>query len=351
MEVRQQTEHATLRAASSNGRPPRRRSPGRRVLLAALAVLTLVVVVGVGYAGYLHQVVSRNVTTADLLPADQVLTDPSAARAGAAALGPDYPASSLPVRLPDTGLNLLVIGSDKEVAGEGWSDVIFLAHITQNRDHVYLVRLPRDLWVTVPGHGPAQLRTAYTQGGAKLLVSTVQNLLGIAVDHVAVTGFAGFRGMTDAVGGVDVVVTENGEWPGYTFVPGTTHMDGDMALAFVRERTGGDLSRGGRQQALLGALMAKGLSAGGLTNPVRLATFLDAATENLTVDNAFSVAEMTSLALGLRAVRARDVSFLPAPMQGTSTTATGDPVVQVDVARMRALGDAVRTDRLSVAGP
>jgi hypothetical protein len=60
---------------------------------------------------------------------------------------------------------------------------------------------------------------------------------------------------------------------------------------------------------------------------------------------------MTSVALGLRGIRARDVSFLPAPLQGTTTSPTGEQVLQVDVARMRALGDAVRTDRLTVAGP
>lgn len=313
------------------------------------AVLALVLLTAVGYAVYLRLLVSSNLVAADLLPGGPVPTDPDTARAGVAALGPTYPASSLPVRLPDTGLNLLVIGSDKEVAGDGWSDAIFLVHITQRRDHVFLVRLPRELSVTIAGHDQAQLRTAYTQGGAPLLVSTVQNLLGIVVDHVAVTGFAGFRGMTDAVGGVDVVVAENGQWPGYTFVPGTTHMDGDMALAFVRERTGGDLSRGTRQQAFLKSLMSKGLSAGGLADPLRLASFLDAATENLTVDDGFTVDEMASVAFGLRAIRAADVSFLQAPIEGETTSPAGEHMLTVDVAKMRALGDALRADRLSLS--
>ncbi|MGB8384010.1 MAG: LCP family protein [Dermatophilaceae bacterium] len=316
----------------------------RRLLAAALAVLAIVALVGVGYAAYVWQLVSSQVVQQDLLPDRPVSTDAEAARAGAAS---DGPASSLPVKLPDTGMNLLVIGSDKEVAGNGWSDAIFLAHITQRRDHVMLVRLPRDLYVTIPGRGQGKLNAAYTQGGAKLLVATIEDLLGIVVDHVAVTGFAGFRGMTDAVGGVDVVVTEPGEWPGYTFVPGTTHMDGEMALAFVRERddSGGDLSRGTRQQAFLTALLAKSLSADGLINPLRLASFLDAATENITVDTAFTVQEMSSVAFGLRAVKARDVSFLQAPFGGA--TPGHESVLTVDVPKMRALGDALRTDHLS----
>ncbi|MGB8384107.1 MAG: LCP family protein, partial [Dermatophilaceae bacterium] len=326
--------------------PARGGRRSRRLVGAMLAVLALLAVTAAGYAVYLHQLVSNNVVHQDLLPGGAVPTDAEAARADAASLGPDHPASSLPVKLADTGLNVLVIGSDKEVAGEGWSDVIFLVHVTQKRDHVVLTRLPRDLYVTVPGHGPDQLRTAYTIGGATLLVEAVQDLLGIVVDHVAVTGFAGFRGMTDAVGGVDVLVTEPGEWPGYTFVPGTMHMDGQTALAFVRERTGGDLSRGTRQQAFLSALMAKSLSAGGLANPVRLAGFLDAATENLTVDRAFTVDEMRSVAFDLRGTRAGGVSFFQAPVAGSSTTPAQESVLLVDVPKMRALGDAQRTDRL-----
>ncbi len=319
----------------------------RRVLGAALTVLALVIATGVGYAVYLRQRVSSNITQEDLLPGGPVQTDALAARQGAAGLGADYPASSLPVKLADTGLNVLVIGSDKELAGQGWSDAIFLAHVDQDRRHVLLVRLPRDLYVTIPGHGPDKLRTAYIQGGAKLLVETTENLLGIVVDHVAVTGFAGFRGMTDAVGGVDVLVTEPGEWPGYTFRPGTTHMDGEMALAFVRERSGGDLSRGTRQQAFLKALTTKTLSAGGLVNPVRLASFLDAATENLTVDRAFTVEEMGSLAFGLRSIRSGDIAFLQAPVAGETTTPAQESALLVDVPKMRALGDALRADRLS----
>lgn len=319
----------------------------RRLLGAVLTVLALVTVTGVGYAGYLHHLVSGNIVQQDLLPDGPVPTDGEAARAGAVSLGADYPASSLPVKLPDTGMNVLVIGSDKEVAGEGWSDAIFLVHITQNRDRVVLVRLPRDLYVTIPGHGQDKLRTAYIQGGAKLLAATTQNLLGIVIDHVAVTGFANLRGMTDAIGGVDVLVTESGEWPGYTFRPGTTHMDGEMALAFVRERSGGDLSRGTRQQAFLKALTTKSLSRGGLANPLRLAGFLDAATKNLTVDRAFSVEEMGSLAFGLRAIRADNVSFLQAPVGGEATTTTQESVLLLDVPKTRTLGDALRADRLS----
>ena len=266
---------------------------------------------------------------------------------GAAELGAGHPASSLPVRLPDTGLNVLVIGSDKEVAGQGWSDAIFLVHLAQNRDHVLVVRLPRDLHVAIPGRAPDKLRTAYIDGGAKLLAATAQNLLGIVIDHVAVTGFAGFRAMTDAVDGVDVPVSEPGEWPGYTFRPGITHMDGEMALAFVRERSGGDASRGTRQQAFLKALTTKSLSAGVLTNPVRLAALLDAATENLTVDSAFTVGEMTSLAVSLRALRAGDITFVPAPVAAPATGAGPDSALLVDVPRMRALGDALRADRVS----
>jgi anionic cell wall polymer biosynthesis LytR-Cps2A-Psr (LCP) family protein len=67
------------------------------------------------------------------------------------------------------------------------------------------------------------------------------------------------------------------------------HMDGSMALAFVRERTGGEQSRGVRQQAFFTAFMAKGLSAGVVTDPLRLASLLQATAADLTVDGGFTV--------------------------------------------------------------
>lgn len=317
----------------------------------------MAVATGVGYAAYLGRVVSDNVVVHhDLLPSEPVQTDPQAAAAGAAEAATrsadpsDAPASSLPVKIPGTGINVLIIGSDTEAVEGGRSDVIILAHVSEARDRVALIHFPRDLYVSVPGHEKTKINAAYAYGGSKLLVTTVQNLLGIVVDHVAMTGFVGFQRMTDAVGGVDVVVTQPSTSGGYAFRPGVTHMDGDMALAFVRERkqlSGGDIARGQRQQAFLKGLMLKGLSRETITNPFQLARFLDAGTKNVVVDSALGADGIRALGLGLARIRRDDISFITAPFAGFASLPSAGAVELLDVPRMTALGDAVRTDRLA----
>ena len=81
--------------------------------------------------------------------------------------------------------------------------------IRDSRSAVTLVHLPRDMQVAIPGHGSDKINAAFALGGAPLLVSTVQDLLGVHIDHVAITGFEGFKAMTEALGGVDVEVEES----------------------------------------------------------------------------------------------------------------------------------------------
>jgi anionic cell wall polymer biosynthesis LytR-Cps2A-Psr (LCP) family protein len=127
------------------------------------------------------------------------------------------------------------------------------------------------------------------------------------------------------------------------------HMNGEMALAFVRERkqlSQGDISRGKRQQAFIKALMLKGLSKDTLTNPLRLKDFVDAATSNLTVDQNLEVSEMRSEAFALRNLRGADIRFITAPFTGFGWSKDGQSIDIVDEVKMKQLGEAIRTDDL-----
>jgi polyisoprenyl-teichoic acid--peptidoglycan teichoic acid transferase len=161
--------------------------------------------------------------------------------------------------------------------------------------------------------------------------------------------------MTDAVGGVDVYVAESSSQDKYTFTAGSTmHMSGDMALEFVRSRyqlSQGDISRGQRQQEFLKALMLKVLSGDTLTNPVKLANLVDAATKNLTVDQNLDIGGTQQLALSLRNIRSYDVRFITAPFSGFAKTAAGADIDVVDVAKMTAMGQAIAEDRLDLWQP
>jgi LCP family protein required for cell wall assembly len=288
-----------------------------------------------GYLAWLNHIVSNNVKQELLLPD---------------ALKPKDADGNVIAQPADNGMNYLLIGNDARPGDTGSrSDVMVLVHVPEDHSTVQLIHFPRDLWVPIPGHGEAKLNAAYAYGGSPLLVETMQNMLGIEIDHVAMVGFEGFKRMTDAVGGLDVNVEEPSKSNGFTFTKGTMHMNGEMALAFVRERkqlSEGDISRGKRQQAFIKALMLKGLSKDVLLNPAKLADFVDASTSNLTVDQKLDVSDMRSEAFALRGLRGGDIRFITAPFTGFGWSKDGQSIDVTDWPKMKQLGEAIRTDDL-----
>jgi anionic cell wall polymer biosynthesis LytR-Cps2A-Psr (LCP) family protein len=207
-------------------------------------------------------------------------------------------------------------------------------HVSGDRKTVNLVHFPRDLYVSIPGKGKDKINASFAYGGAPLLVQTVQDLVGVPIDHVAIVDFEGFSSTSG----------------GYRFTKGFQQMGGAEALAFVRERkqlSEGDISRGRRQQAFIKALMLKSLSKETLTNPVRLAQFVEAGTSNLTVDEAFTVAQMRKEAIGMRSLRGKDITFITAPFTGYGTSPQGASIDLLDEQGMRALGEALQNDAMS----
>lgn len=302
-----------------------------------LSVLALVVVLALGsvagYLAFLNHTASTNIQHQALLPT------PSD---GASGVARDPRASD--------AQNYLIIGSDAGPDRSGSrSDVIILVHVPADRKKVYLIHFPRDLYVSVPGHGKDKINAAFAYGGAPLLVRTLQNLVDVPIDHVAVMGFEGFKKMTDAVGGVDVNAEEPSNEGGVVIHKGMNHLGGADALAFVRERhqlSQGDISRGRRQMEFIKALMVRSLSKGTLANPVAFANLVDAATQNLTVDNGFTMSKIRSEALSLRGIRGKDIVFLTAPYTGYGTTSAGASIVVMDDPRLQDLSQDLRGDHM-----
>ena len=316
--------------------PGRERKRNRKVLIAALVLLLVPVLAVGGYLAWLNHIVTNNVKQELLLPDSNAL--------------PTAPDGKVITQPAGTGTNYLIIGNDAGPDRVGArSDVMVLVHVPDDHSTVTLIHFPRDLWVPIPGHKEGKLNASYAYGGAPLLVTTMQNMLGIKIDHVAMLGFEGFKKMTDAVGGVDVEVEEASEGDGKVFTKGLQHMDGETALVFVRQRymlSEGDISRGKRQMAFVKALMLKTLKKDVLLNPVKLAGFVDAATGNLTVDQKLDVAQMRSEALAMRDLRGDDIRFITAPFTGFGTSADGQSIDIVDEVKMDQLGDAIRNDEL-----
>jgi LCP family protein required for cell wall assembly len=105
--------------------------------------------------------------------------------------------------------------------------------------------------------------------GMEALRQTLSLLLGIPIDHYVLVDFGGFVDLVDALGGVQVTVTETmdvgfspakeGEDPvRITVEPGRRLLDGRQALAYVRNRTGSsDYERMRRQRCMIRELAAE----------------------------------------------------------------------------------------------
>lgn len=304
---------------------------GRRVLIVLASFVALVLVAVAGFYVFLDRKAAGNITQENLLPQ----TTPSV--------------DGKPVPLEGVGKNYLIVGADTRPGDAGRSDVIVLAHVPEDKSSVYLTHFPRDLYVDIPGRKKDKINAAFAYGGAPLLVETLQNLLGVKIDHVAKTDFEGFQRMTDAVGGVRVYAEEASDEGFFQVKQGWNDLNGEQALAFVRERkelSEGDISRGRRQMAFIKALMTKTLTPSVIANPVTLTKFVDAATGNLVVDQGLDVGYMRNEAISLRNLRGDDIVFITAPFSGFGTSPEGASIDIVDEPGMKALGDALRADTM-----
>ncbi|MEU9018352.1 LCP family protein [Actinomadura sp. NPDC048394] len=246
------------------------------------------------------------------------------------------------------GENWLLIGSDRrsDMPSMGArSDTIMLVHLSGRDGRVSVIALPRDSWVPIPGHGNGKINAAFSYGGPKLLIRTVEQLTSVRVDHYAALDFGGFVKMTDALGGVDVTVEKrtydpmhNRVWPA-----GHQHLDGVQALDFVRQRwnlPGGDLDRIKRQQAFLHALADRALDT---RNPLKIDRFIRAATHSVTVDD--SVTAGTLRGLAARLLKTPLMEYLTAPVDRFASRG-GQSVVLLDKAAGAELFADVRSDRV-----
>jgi len=274
--------------------------------------------------------------------------------AGKDVIADPFPTGSRPA--PSTGAqNILLVGSDSrsnddpdgDRAAGGRSDTLMLAHVPADRKGVYLMSIMRDSWVDVPGHGMAKINAAYAWGGVPLTVQTVENLLDVRIDHVAEIDFAGFRDMTDALGGVTVNAPKAFTAGGHSYTAGENRVDGDAALAFVRERhsfADADYTRVKNQQAFMRGILDGVVSKGTITNPGRIQDFVTATSKHLSVDEGLTFQTLVGLGWSLRDVRPSDLTTFTMPTAGTGTSPGGQSIVNVNTLAVQSLSQALRSD-------
>lgn len=137
-----------------------------------------------------------------------------------------------------------------------------------------LVSLPRDSYVSIPGHGRNKLNAAYAMGGPQLLVSAVEQNTGVRVDNYLEVGFDGFANVIDALGGIEMCPKQAiKDKDSHLDLPaGCQDLDGPTALNYVRMRKAdpeGDLGRVKRQRQMLSAMTKKAASPITFIWPVR----------------------------------------------------------------------------------
>ena len=162
---------------------------------------------------------------------------------------------------------VLIMGVDKREDDVGRSDTLMIATIDPRLDQATLLSIPRDTRVKIRGRGYDKINAAFAYGGVRLTESTVENFLGIDIDHYVLINTNSFVKIIDAIGGVDIDVEKRmyyeDPWDDngglvIDLYPGEQHMDGKTAVTYVRYRDSeGDIGRVKRQQAFMAACMDK----------------------------------------------------------------------------------------------
>jgi LCP family protein required for cell wall assembly len=257
-------------------------------------------------------------------------------------------------------LKALRVGSTATAAG-GRSDTMLLVHISKDRDKAYLVSFPRDSLVTIPAHlstnGKTQiparqnkLNAAFSFGGAPLLIETIESETNLKIDHYIEVSFAGFAGIVNALGGIEVCTKVDIDDPKSHLVlsAGTHTLDGIEALKYVRTRDfdgRGDIGRMQRQQQFMSSVLNKATSTGVLLNPIKIVNFMNAAISTVKMDENLSKEDLLNLAKQMRGLSSGNVRTLTVPLATANGRAAGvGSVVIWDEALSADLWTRIRND-------
>ncbi|WP_406638536.1 LCP family protein [Pseudarthrobacter quantipunctorum] len=249
-------------------------------------------------------------------------------------------------------MQILILGSDTrdgenaeygtadDSKGYGKSDVMMMMDISEDNKRVSVVSFPRDLLVDIPeckdeetnqvypARSGVMINEAMAEAGIGCAVDTVNQLTGLEVDHFMMADFTAVKELSNAVGGVEVCISDAVYDPDsrLRLPAGTSAVQGEMALAFLRTRhafaDGGDLGRIKAQQGFLSSLTRKIKDDGTLSDPGRMLKIADVVTQNLTVDEGLaSVPSLLTIGNRLKDIDISKVAFVAVP----TTPALADP--------------------------
>lgn len=245
--------------------------------------------------------------------------------------------------------NVLLIGTDGRTAEEmGRSDTMMLLSMNSSSDTITLTSFMRDCYVEIPNYGWDKLNASYSYGGADLVMDTIEHNFGVRIDNYVSVNFVSFANIVDAVGGIDVDISDAEAQEINTILQAEVneimgddvlddllsgggseiHLNGKQALSYARIRYIGnaDFERTERQRRVIELVMdkVKGFSPSAMMN---------ISTSVLpSVDTNMSTAQLYLLSLRAPFMLGDDRQQIQIPYEGTyyGDNINGSSVLVVD---------------------
>ncbi|PRI12671.1 LCP family protein [Leucobacter massiliensis] len=240
----------------------------------------------------------------------------------------------------DGPLTILLVGSDSR-QGQSYqdgeegelNDVTLMLHVSADHKNATVVSFPRDLMIPIPScpgpdgeadYYPAmseqQLNSTLSYGGLPCTVKTIESLTGMDIPYAGLITFDGVVGVSNALGGVDVCLTQPIVDPAtdLDLPAGNVTLQGMDALQFLRTRhgvgDGGDTSRISNQQVYMSALVRQLKSAETLSDPVKVYSLAKAGVDNMTLSSSMaSVQFMQQVAGTVKDIDLERINFVQYP--------------------------------------
>ncbi|MFF5790452.1 LCP family protein [Paeniglutamicibacter sp. NPDC012692] len=335
--------HESFEDTSSES--PKKKRTGRAVLLGALALVLIGLLAAGGYLFTLARAFDDGTNKlAGAFPEESLRPQKSGESSGA--------------------VNILLLGNDSRAKSQGEenfaslpnggrSDTMMLVHIPSDRKGIYVTSIMRDTWLDIPGHGKAKINAAFAYGGVPLAVQTLEGLLNTRIDHVASIDFEGFKGLTDALGGVQInnpIAFSPTTSKNLHFPQGVQTLNGDEALAFVRERHAfkdGDYQRVRNQQLYIKAVLGKLTSRDTLTDPGKILESVRQLAPYVAVDESLDAIKVAQIGATMPGISSGDMNFFTLPNKGTGRSADGQSIVVPDMAIIDEFANALNKDNVA----
>ncbi|HEY4964617.1 MAG TPA: LCP family protein [Candidatus Saccharimonadales bacterium] len=261
--------------------------------------------------------------------------------------------SSSKLKGQDSGrINILIAGNSADDPGHNGAnltDSIMVISINTKNNTAFMLSIPRDLYVNIPGNGYGKINEAYVDGqassftaagypngGMGQLEQVVSQDLGIPIDYYALVDYSAIRDAVNAVGGINVNIQSSDprglydpsidystHGPLVKLTNGVHTLDGQQALDLARARgdtygaygyANSDFERTANQRLMLVALKQKATSAGVLANPVTLSKLFNTVGSNVKTDLTLGdVRTLYSLAKPINSSNITSASFQNGP--------------------------------------